>query len=136
MKIYDSGDRLIGVKIDSTLTKADYQRLIPLLEERIDKFDKLKVLIQFEEFDGIEPGALLEEFKFDSKHRDDFDKVAIVGHKRWQEWLANISEIFFDTDIKYFGSDEVHAAWRWLGAREKLRQFDVNDEIDKETASA
>ncbi|MCB0164054.1 MAG: STAS/SEC14 domain-containing protein [Anaerolineae bacterium] len=127
MKIYDNGGNLIGVKIDSMLTKKDYQKLIPLIEERIDKVDKLKLFIEFEEFDGIEPGALLEEFKFDAKHRHDFEKIAIVGHNRWQKWAAKLSEIFFDAEIKYFGDDEIQPAWRWLGAREKLRQFDVND---------
>ncbi|MCB0190892.1 MAG: STAS/SEC14 domain-containing protein [Anaerolineae bacterium] len=136
MKIYDSGDKIIGIKIDSTLTKEDYQKLIPLLEERVDKLNKLKVLIQFEEFDGIEPGALLEELKFDANHRDDFEKVAIVGHERWQEWATKLSKLFFEGEVKYFGAGEVPLAWRWLGAREKLRQFDVNDELNKEAEQA
>lgn len=129
MKIYDAGDKVIGVKIDSKLTKEDYQRLIPLIETRLDKVGKLKLFMQFEEFDGIEPGALLEEMKFDAKHRHDFEKIAIVGHKRWHQWAAKLSEIFFDAEIKYFGADEVQPAWRWLGAREKLRQYDASGSV-------
>lgn len=132
MKIYDAGDKVIGIKIDSTLTKKDYQRLIPLLEERIDKVNKVKLFIQFEDFEGIEPGAMLEELKFDARHHDDFDKIAIVGHEHWQEWAVKLSKIFFDAEIKYFGADEIQPAWRWLGARERLRQFEVNDEISEQ----
>ena len=55
-----------------------------------------------------------EDFKTDSNYNRKVRKTAMVGDKRWQEWMAKLSTPFADGDIKYFERDEMVRAHAWL----------------------
>jgi len=122
IKIYNAGDKTFGIRVSSTLTRADYKEIVPEIEQKIKQFGSIKLLIQIDGFKSIKPAALWEELKFDIKHRNDFEQIAIVGDEDWGKWSAKFGEIFFDARIKYFQPDQVAEAWEWLGVSNKVRQ--------------
>lgn len=52
--------------------------LIPYIEERIEKFGDLRMYIELEEVENIEPNAVWRDLKFDVQYLHDFKKIAIV----------------------------------------------------------
>ena len=42
------------------------------------------------------------DVKFDAKHANDFDKVAMVGEKKWEEKMSDLMGFFSSGEVKYF----------------------------------
>lgn len=118
--LFDAGSNTLGIKVGSKLTKQDYEEVIPAIEQKLQEFGELNILIQLEEFEGMEIGALWEDLKFDVKHRNDFNRLAIVGQREWMKWMTKLSKPFFDAEVKFFEPDQVQEAWQWLGVKEKI----------------
>ena len=65
-------------------------------------------------FGGIEIEAFLEDFKFSIRHLRDFKRMAIVGDRRWLEWLTKAFDPLVKTEVKYFSPGQMEEAWGWL----------------------
>jgi hypothetical protein len=107
-------NKVVTVTVSKQLTKEDYQRLLPELEEMLKQYGALRFYIELKEFSGFEMGALWEDIKFDYKHKNQYGKTAIVGDKHWEEWGTKISKLFFDAEMKFFYEDQSDEAWSWV----------------------
>lgn len=96
------------------LTKEDYTRLLPELENLLKEYGTLRFYIRLENFSGFEMGALWEDIKFDIKHQQLYGKTAIVGDSKWEEWITKFFSLFFDAEMKFFYEDQVEEAWKWV----------------------
>ena len=107
-------DIFLSLKIIGTLTHQDYQRITPILESAICGLDhpKVNVLIDADELTGWELRAAWDDLKLGLKHNNDFGKIAIYGHKSWQEVMAKIANWFINGEAKYF--DDKNSALTWL----------------------
>jgi hypothetical protein len=85
-----STDRVFGFTVSGKLTRDDYRRMLPRLEEAIRKHGKISVLVHIESMTGMELGAMWEELKFDLKHFRHFRRLALVGDKKWHEPLRPV----------------------------------------------
>ena len=54
--------------------------------------------------------------KFGIQHYADFARIAMVGDRKWEEWMAKLCRPFTKATVKYFAASEVEAAWAWLRA--------------------
>jgi hypothetical protein len=93
------------------LTHEDYERVVPRLEIAIEKAGKLRVLIRLEDFSGWTPASLLDEVRFDVRHRNDFEKVAVVGGSRWERVATRLSAPFFSGEVRFFEREDEAEAW-------------------------
>jgi SpoIIAA-like len=107
-----SSGSVLGVKATGKLTHADYQQFIPRLEALIREHGKIRVLFELEDCQGWEVGAAWDDLKFGLKHRGDVERCAVVGDKKWQEWMTKLSRLFFN--VRYFDKAELEQAWRWV----------------------
>jgi len=98
------------------LTDQDYKEiLIPRLEAIIKEYDKARLLLDMgEEFHGWEPAALWDDTYFGLTHRNDFEKMAVVGGPKWVEWGLKIGSVAISGEIKSFSSSERDEAMRWI----------------------
>ncbi|HFD88214.1 MAG TPA: hypothetical protein ENJ35_11145 [Gammaproteobacteria bacterium] len=124
-------DRIVAFKAIGKLNNADFDEFTTTLEDLIEKNGKLSLLIELEDFHGWEPSALWADFKFTTGHDDDFDRIAIIGEKRWEQWMTSLGNAFTVTEIRYFKREELQLAWDWL--REGLKS---TDESEKQTATS
>lgn len=108
------GNTLI-VKATETLTRQDYEDIfIPHLKQQIDRFGKIRVLVYFDaNFNGWELGAAWDDAVFGVQHRHDFEKVAVVGDKKWLEWATKIGAYFMDGQVATYQSLEFQNAVAW-----------------------
>lgn len=110
-------NKVVTVHAGGTLTKDDYLRLLPDLEEALEKHGTLRFFITLENFTGFEPGALWEDIKFDYKHKNQYGKTAIVGDSKWEEWGTKISGLFFDSEMRFFYKGQNDEAWEWVNSQ-------------------
>ena len=81
-----------------------------------------------QDFHGWSFGALWEDIKFDLKHFRDIDRLAMVGDRTWQKWMATFCRPFTSATIRYFDHDEITDAREWL--------FEGMSEESEDTGSA
>jgi hypothetical protein len=96
------------------LDKKDYQELLPMVEAKIAKHGKVRWFFEMDHFQGWELDTFWKDIKFDIKHIHDFEKVAMVGEKKWQEWMTKSMKPFISADIKYFNLSERQIADQWI----------------------
>jgi hypothetical protein len=104
------------VAISGKLSQEDYEVFVPLVESLIDQHGKIRVLFEMSDFHGWEAGALWEDIKFDAKHHADIERIAFVGDKKWEQWMAKICRPFTAAGIKYFDASEINAAQEWIAS--------------------
>lgn len=112
-----SGD-LVAVMLTGKLEKADYDSLIPEIEEKMNRFGKLNMFWEMVEFEGWDVSGFWQDIKFDIKHVNDFNRVALVGGKKWEAWISNLIKPFTTAEIRYFDLSEREEAMAWVSEKE------------------
>ncbi len=110
--------KLLRVNVSDTLTKEDYERFVPEVKRLITEHGKIRVLFDMQEFRGWNAGALWEDIKFSLGHFNDIERLAMVGEKKWQEWMAVFCKPFTTAKIRYFDQGEADQAQEWLVSEE------------------
>jgi hypothetical protein len=109
-----SSSRVLGFKISGKLHDEDYKRFVPLVDAAIAKQAKVRLLAHFQDFQGWDLHALWDDIKFSTTHCTKIDRIALVGDRKWEEWMAKVCKPFTMAKINYFDASQVDAAWKWL----------------------
>ena len=114
----ESQGKILGLRASGKLTDQDYQViLIPRLEALIKKHGKVRLLcFMDEEFAGVEAWAIWDDAKFFLPHKDDFEKMAIVGGPKWIELIMKIFAPLMKGEHKTFSAGQLSKAWEWIRA--------------------
>jgi len=114
IEIKKTQGNIIYTKSTGTLTKNDYDKLLPVLNTLLEKHVKIRWYFEMENFTGWEPAALWEDLQFDIKHANDFEKIAMVGEREWQSMITQIMKPFSSAEIKYYDRQNQREAIRWI----------------------
>lgn len=106
--------KVIEVALTGKLTKESYEEFVPLTEQRIKQFGKIRMLVILHDFHGWDAGALWEDIEFDVKHFNDIERLAIVGETKWEKGMAVFCRPFTTAKIKYFDHSDIEAARQWI----------------------
>lgn len=109
----ESSGNIIGIQVCDKLTQDDYKSLVPLLEQAIDEYGKIRLLWHMENFEGWNLDALWKDLKFDTEHNDDVERLALVGDKQWEKWVSKPTKLFYG-NAKYFDRAQLQDAWAWV----------------------
>jgi hypothetical protein len=103
----------VTLKATGKLTHQDYTVMLPMLEQAIQSIPNVKVnmLLDATEFEGWELEAAWDDFKFGMEYKETFLKIAIVGTKKWQEYLAKMGDWFMDGEVKFFYDLDEAKGW-------------------------
>ncbi len=112
----ESNGSALALKASGKLTDADYKEvLIPRIEEIIKRSVKAKVLLYLpRDFTGWEAHAMWDDASFGLRHRNDFEKLAVVGGAKWVEWATKIASHFMEGEVKAFGEERLQEALDWI----------------------
>lgn len=104
----------LSLKAIGKLTHADYDKINPLIDAALDgvKEPQVNVFIDGSELEGWELRAAWDDFKLGLKHGSEFNKIAIFGNKKWQQYAAKIATWFTSGEVKYF--EDATTALNWL----------------------
>jgi hypothetical protein len=109
-----STGRLLGFKLSGKLHDEDYQHFVPIVDAAIAQHGKVRILSEFTDFHGWDLHALWDDTKFSTKHCADVEKIALVGDRAWEKWMAAICKPFTHAKIEYFDVKDIDRAWTWL----------------------
>ena len=106
---------LLTLKASGKLTHEDYETITPMIDTALSmvKQPKVKAFVDITDFEGWELRAAWDDFKLGLSHGSEFEKIAVVGNKKWQEVGAKIGNWFVSGEVKYF--EDMHEAMDWLG---------------------
>ena len=113
------GRKFLKIDLVGTLAKADYKPFVFEFTRLAELHGKLRVLLDMTRFHGWNSGGLWEEIKFDLKHLDKLDRLAVVGEARWQHAISSFAKPFTPADVRYFDGDRIADAEDWLADRSK-----------------
>lgn len=105
----------VSLTASDTLDRADYENVVPALEAELAK-GPVKLKICLDGFTGWTAGGLAEDIELVVKHRSNFERIAVVGERKWEEAATKISAPLFDGPLKFFEDEQ--SAERWLLARD------------------
>lgn len=103
----------VALQLSGKLDASDYEGIIPILESRIREHGKLRLYWEMRDFEGWTLGGLWADGGFDRRHANDFTHIALVGEKRWQEWMTKLMKPFTSAEVKYFDLGEREQALSW-----------------------
>ena len=111
-------DFFLSLKATGKLTHHDYEKMNPMIDSALEgvKDPQVKVFIDGSEFEGWELRAAWDDFKLGLKHGSQFDKIAIFGNKKWQEYTAKIGSWFISGEVKYFEDEDEALNWLQKGS--------------------
>jgi hypothetical protein len=120
ISVQELGPAGLEIRIEGRLEKADYARVVPILETLIDRHDEVGLLAHVGGLRGWTPAALWEDVKFDVKHYRDVSRVALVGADDSKRWMAKVAKPFTGADVRWFAEGEVDAARAWVRETEPM----------------
>ena len=106
--------KVVGLKLCGKLHDGDYRQFVPAMETILTAAGKVRLFIQFDDFHGWDLHAAWDDLKFGLKHYSDFERIAMVGDRKWEKWMASFCKPFTTAKVKYFDRSDVDAAWKWL----------------------
>lgn len=111
-----SKGNILILNATSKLTDQDYKEvLIPRLEAIIKEYGKARLLLDMgDDFHGWEAAALWDDTHFGLSHRNDFDKMGVIGGPKWVEWGLKIASVVISGDLKTFPASEREEALLWI----------------------
>ncbi len=112
----DAGGKIVAIKLTGKLTKEDYEHVTPAVERLIKQHGKVRMLVQLHDFHGWTAGALWEDIKFDLKHFQDIERLALVGETAWERGMATFCKPFTTATVRYFDHTKAEQAEAWIHA--------------------
>jgi len=109
-----NGGKLLEVHLKGKLGKDDYGQFAPTAERLIRQHGKIRMLVEMHDFHGWTAGAFWEDIKFDARHFNDIERIAMVGETGWQHGMAVFCKPFTSARIRYFDRTAVDEARAWL----------------------
>ena len=106
--------KVLAFKMSGKLHDEDYKTFVPVVDTAISSGGKVRLLAHFHDFHGWDLHALWDDIKFSTTHCTKIKKIALVGEKTWEKWMAGVCKPFTMAKIRYFGATEVEAAKAWL----------------------
>jgi hypothetical protein len=107
-------ETVLGFKMSGKLHDEDYKKFVPLVDAAIAKGGKARILARFHEFHGWDAHALWDDIKFSTTHCTKIERIALVGDKAWEKWMARVCKPFTMAKVRYFDAAEIEAAEEWL----------------------
>ena len=106
----------LDIDLHGKLNREDYEKLGPSIEKMIRQHGKIRILVTMHDFEGWDAGGLWEDIKWDATHFNDVERVAIVGEKNWQKWMAGFCNAFTTAEVRYFTFAQLYSVHAWLNS--------------------
>ena len=113
VQIEEKGNIIYSIAVEK-LDDDDYNKIVPVIQEKIDRYRMIRWYFEMRDFKGWSPGGMWKDLKVDFKNRNNFEKIAMVGSKQWEEGLTNLMKPFTDADIRFFDITQSEEARNWI----------------------
>jgi hypothetical protein len=117
----DLPDNIVAVDCLGHVTKRDYQSvLIPTIEARLKKHEKLRLYYRAGQgFEGIDPGAVLEDIAVGFSHLSRWDRFAVVTDIEWIRLAIRAFAFLLPGPVRFFNLSQERQARAWIVQTDK-----------------
>jgi hypothetical protein len=106
--------KVLAFRMSGKLHDEDYKKFVPLVDAAIAEQGKVRMLALFEDFHGWDVHALWDDIKFATTHCTKIERIAMVGEKKWEAWMARVCKPFTLAKIRYFDIGQIEEARAWI----------------------
>lgn len=111
-------DSVVAIAGRSQITATDYETvLIPAVEQALKKHEKIRVYYEIgADFEGIDSGAVWEDFKVGMEHLSRWERVALVTDVEWIGKTMKAFGFILPIEFKLFPLSRAAEARDWVSA--------------------
>lgn len=102
------------VLLTGKLAREDYDLFAPSIERLVKQHGKIRMLLVMHDFHGWTAGGLWEDTKFDAKHFNDIERIAVVGETKWQHGITVFARPFTTATVRFFEPSAAAEARAWI----------------------
>ncbi|GAA1856556.1 STAS/SEC14 domain-containing protein [Microbacterium koreense] len=106
-----SSGNVLGFVVTGDITKEDYEVLTPAVEKAVEEHGRVRLMLDLTGFRWERVSAWGADLHFGHTLHSKIDKLAIVGDKKWEEWLAHLSTPFYAKEASFFHAEGDAFAW-------------------------
>ncbi|WP_210398162.1 STAS/SEC14 domain-containing protein [Motiliproteus sediminis] len=115
MKLEQSSPTALGFLASGRLTDNDYKNfLIPEVKRTLEEQQSIRLLFMMEGFRGWDIQAAWDDLIFGMEINRRVERIAIVGDRDWEKWMARLTRAFTYGEVRYFDLKEREQAWAWI----------------------
>ena len=115
-RLEQSTGKVLGYRISGTLHDEDYKYFVPEVDAKLADYDKVRLLMWFDGFHGMDLHAVWDDLVFGATHFNKLERIALVGDKAWEAKVARIFKPMTRAEVAYFDVHEMDQAWSWINA--------------------
>jgi len=108
----DSG--VIDIMVDGEITRADYEKLVPILDAQIEKRGKLKVVETVRKVGPIDWSLWWLDLKWVMDNRNKLARCAVVTDHGWIGPVTRAAAALFSGEMRVFTEAEGGKARSWV----------------------
>jgi hypothetical protein len=110
-------DRVLCMQVDKTISEEGYRdNFLPKLQDMIEKYGEIRLLIYYREFKGWEQAAAKEDMLSSVKFGQKVKKLAMVNPPETEIFRSKISESNLSGETKAFKEKDLEKAIEWVNA--------------------
>src|SRR4051812_20577215 len=106
--------KVLEIDLHGKLIGDDFETFVPETERLIEQYGKIRVLVTMHDFHGWAVGALWNEIKWNAKHCNHVERLAVGGEKTWHRWMPVFCRAFPPARVGYFPFEQLDGAHAWM----------------------
>jgi len=108
-------NHVVGIKISGKIKLQDLERLIVIMEKKLDQHERINVYVEVESFGGVSLAALVEDLKFVRRNFKRFARKAVVSEMKWMgTWTAAADHLFPSLEMSHFLPEQIETVLKWI----------------------
>ena len=105
---------VVAFRMDSTASEADLKPLLMCMDDKLQHYGSLKLLIEYVDSGGFSMDTLVEDFSHQFGNWSNCRKVAIVTFREWLSEAHQLSYKLEETRLKSFSYADQLEARQWI----------------------
>ncbi|NLE36462.1 MAG: STAS/SEC14 domain-containing protein [Pirellulaceae bacterium] len=115
LEVLTAADNIVEVALRGNIRSHDFAPIRRHIDDLIAKYGAIRLLLDASEFDGWQDvEAAKAHFRFIQEHHHRVERIAVVGNRQWQYWLAAVVGVFLHSEMRCFANEQQEEARRWL----------------------
>jgi hypothetical protein len=110
----ESDGNVLGYYCSGKITQAEVKEVHREIRRVLDEHGKVRLLLHLGDLAIPELKAALEDLKLTPQYVKDVERLAVIGHESWHDWLAKATRLFTRGEVRYFDASDLDEAWRWV----------------------
>ena len=109
-----SEEGIVGIRVEGKLSTEEYDLLNAYLEKLMQNVGPINFFCDMANFEGQNGEALWEEITDHLRHVQEYQRIAVVGNRRWLKGGPKVSVPWPKAQLKFFTPDQTDEAWHWV----------------------